>query len=92
MDQATVNSSNGISVVPQPFGNGGFSVKLPETWKKGSVRLMLSNMLGERVVDMELSSNNSEYIPVQTNQIPQGVYILRALSGNEFVTRTIIKE
>lgn len=92
VDESTVSSANGISVFPQPFGNGGFSVKLPETWKKGSVRLMLSNMLGERVVDMELSSNNSEYIPVQTNQIPQGVYILRALSGNESVTRTIIKE
>ncbi len=86
------SQSNGLSVFPLPFGSAGFSVKLPVLWSKPAVRLMLCNTLGEKVMDMELSVGNGEYIFVPTGDIPSGVYILRAQSGNESVTQTIVKE
>lgn len=92
VDEGVPSQANGLSVFPQPFGNAGFSVKLPAIWSKPTARLMLSNILGEKVMDMELSVGNSEYIFVPTSNIPSGVYILRAQSGNESVTQTIIKE
>jgi photosystem II stability/assembly factor-like uncharacterized protein len=87
-----VFSENELSIFPQPFGSAGFSVKLPTSWNTPSVRLMLCNILGEKIVDAELSVGRGEYIYVPTTTIPSGVYVLRVQRGNQLVTRTIIKE
>jgi len=96
LDPSGVNegtfSANDLLVFPQPFGNAGFSVKLPSQWIKPTVRLLLSNILGGKVIDATLSVQNNEYVFVPTNDIPSGVYILRIHNGNQSLSRTIIKE
>ena len=87
-----ITSENELSVFPQPFGSSGFSVKLPTSWNKPTVRLMLSTILGGKVIDAVLSVQNNEYVFVPTGEMPSGVYILRVQNGNQSVSRTIIKE
>jgi hypothetical protein len=91
IDDIANNISN-IGLFPNPVSGETVTIQYNLSGQ-GSVRLEVVNILGNKMIVQELGNktagSNSETINV--NQLPQGFYISRIISGNEEqVARLII--
>ena len=86
------NNISNIGLFPNPVSGGTVTIQYNLSGQ-GNVRLEVVNILGNKMIVQELGNktagSNSETINV--NQLPQGFYISRIISGNEEqVARLII--
>jgi hypothetical protein len=82
------DASNFFSLYPNP-STGKFTLKLSGSAESASVVIEIYSMIGERILQVELSGQNQYILDLTAS--PQGIYLVKALKGNQIDVKRIIK-
>jgi hypothetical protein len=81
------HTSTALAVYPDP-NNGSFTVNLSATANE-TAQVTITSMPGEKIKAFELTTNTPT--PVQLN-VPPGIYLLTATTGNgTYITRIVVE-
>lgn len=86
---ADVNTTSGIATYPNPV-TSELRITLPMKWQNQPVSFILYNANGQ-VVKQVNASQASQTETLNVNELQSGLYIVKAVSGNETATQRIVK-
>jgi hypothetical protein len=84
------NDKLSLEIYPNP-GHGLFNVRINST-DEGIRTIKLTNILGKTIITESARINDSKVYQLNLEQMPAGIYFLVVGSGEDTVTRKIVKE
>lgn len=80
-------SPTDVIITPNPT-TGKVTITTPATWNNTSLNLY--NSIGQLVMSKQINAEHNTTIDI--SEMPTGVYIIKAINGNEQVVKRIVKE